>query len=95
MKSLAAILAAAVISGLCWFLVFDRLGAFGLMNATVTVNVTVFVLFIAALTVGAGALAVIILRMIDRSENRRLGALELRIRQLEKGPAAPTPPASS
>ena len=84
MKYLAAILAGSVVNALAFYLLFDWLGAFELLGARVTVNVSVFVLFLAVLATGAGALSTLILRMLDHAEHKRFAALEARVQQLER-----------
>lgn len=92
MKHLAAILAGSVVSALACYLLFDWLGAFELMAARVTVNVTVFVLFLAVLATGAGALTTLVLRMLDHAEHRRFAAIEARVRELERAGAGSETP---
>ena len=92
MKVLVTILAAAVLSGLTTYLLFDLCNAFGVMSSNVVCNITTFVLFIAALTTSSAALGLLMRRVIDRADRRTLAQLEDRIRMLEQTRSPTAPP---
>ena len=95
MKYLAAILASSATCGLLVFLLFGMLDAFQWIGTRVTVDVTVLVLLIAALTTGTGAISTLFVRRFDRGETLRFDSLEQRVSELERTVAqAPKPPAA-
>ena len=92
MKVLVTILAAAVLSGLTTYLLFDLCNAFGVMGTNVICNITTLVLFIAALTTSSAALGLLMRRVIERADRRTLAQLEDRIRMLEQTRSSTAPP---
>ncbi|MCR9244345.1 MAG: hypothetical protein NXI31_04885 [bacterium] len=99
MKTLASILAGAVLAGLVTFFTFDQLRAFEVNGPYVVINIAVFVGFIAAIAILAATLAVGFRAAIRRGDERLVKRLEERIRALESAdvtapPAAATPPAA-
>jgi hypothetical protein len=85
MKTFVTILAAAVLGGLGVYLMFEWFGAFALLQNNVVVNVTVFVLLLAAATIASAALCALFHLAIARADRNMVARLENRIRALEQG----------
>ncbi|MBL8729552.1 MAG: hypothetical protein JNM25_14050 [Planctomycetes bacterium] len=83
MRNLLVVLSAAVVGGLSVYFLFSGLCTFGVMGGNVVIGMDVFVAFIAALTIGAAALALSMRHLLLRSEARDLQDLRDRIARLE------------
>lgn len=92
MKTLASILAGAVLAGLIAFFAFDQMNAFYANGPMVMINMAVFVGFIAAVAILGATLAVTIRAGIRRSDERLLRRFEQRLHALESDDPSLTPP---
>ena len=94
MKSLLVVLSAAVVTALSVYFGFAACGAFGLMSSAVVVDVDLFILLFAMLTLGSALLAVLLRAAVARSDERLVRRLEQRIASLEQDePSGPAHPA--
>jgi len=84
MKVLTTSLAAAVLSALGIYFLYDRMGWLGLLQNKVFVDITMFVVLMALLSIASALLSALLLKAVDREDRGAIRLLEERLRTLEE-----------